>query len=203
MLLTVAGSSCSGKTTTARACAGLDRLVVHDFDEIGVPSTADVVWRQRSLEHWLRRALDHQRRGLDVLLLGQSPLGEVLAAPSAVRLDGIAACLVDVDDEERLRRLDARDPGRWPAAARQAFVNWAQWHRGHAADPQHRPEVLTAGGWEEMVWQRWRDWRRGDPRWTVSVINTGGRTVEESSADLVAWVEAARSGSGPIHPRTS
>jgi hypothetical protein len=74
MLSTVAGSSCSGKTTTARACADLDHMVVHDFDEIGVPSAADIRWRQRGMETWLRRVLDYQDKGLDVLLAGQSPL---------------------------------------------------------------------------------------------------------------------------------
>lgn len=62
MLLSGAGSSCSGKTTAARACAGMDGLVVHDFDEIGVPSSADVAWRQESLETWLRPVLDHHPR---------------------------------------------------------------------------------------------------------------------------------------------
>lgn len=44
------------------------------------------------------------------VLAGQSPLGEVLACPSAPALDGLAVCLMDVEDGERLRRLDARDP---------------------------------------------------------------------------------------------
>lgn len=124
--MTIAGSSCSGKTTAARTCAGIDGVVVHDFDEIGVPSTADTAWRQLSLEQWVQRVLDYQDQGLDVLLAGQSPLGEVLATPSAVRLDGIAACLVDVADHERLRRLEHRDPGKWQPDAERAFVEWAR-----------------------------------------------------------------------------
>ena len=50
VLLTVARSSCSGKSTAAGGCAGLAGVVVHDFDEIGVPSAADTGWRQRSTE---------------------------------------------------------------------------------------------------------------------------------------------------------
>lgn len=64
-------------------------------------------------EVWVRRTLEYQHRGIDVLLTGQSPLGEVLAVPSASLLDGIAVCLVDVADEVRRVRLDERDPGRW------------------------------------------------------------------------------------------
>jgi hypothetical protein len=192
MLLTVAGSSCSGKTTAARAWAGFDGLVLHDFDEIGVPSTADVPWRQRSLEQWLQRVVDYQDQGVDVLLLGQSPLGEVLASPSAMHLNGIAACLLDVADDERLRRLERRDPGKWRGEARRSFIGWARWHRGHAADPRYRPEVITTGGWRRMVWERWSSWTSSDPRWTVTVVDTTGRTVEQSSAELHRWVQAAR-----------
>lgn len=79
MLLTVAGSSCSRKTTAGRACADLPNLAVHDFDEVGVPDDADLRWRQRSMEHWLHRVLEYQSAGVDVLLLGQCPLGVVLA----------------------------------------------------------------------------------------------------------------------------
>ncbi|GLZ00940.1 hypothetical protein Acsp02_81920 [Actinoplanes sp. NBRC 103695] len=184
MLWSVAGSSCSGKTTAARACAELPGVVVHDFDEIGVPDGADLVWRQRSLETWLRRALSCQADGVDVILLSQSPIGEVLAAPSAPLLNGLAACLLDVADDERLRRLDRRDPGKWSPGQRQAFLNWAAWHRGHAADPGHHPEVLTRGAWPEMVWSRW------PPSWSVTTIDTTGRTPAESAAALRTWIQS-------------
>ncbi|MEV4619240.1 hypothetical protein AB0J74_11110 [Asanoa sp. NPDC049573] len=194
MLLTISGSSCSGKTTAARACADLPGLVVHDFDEIGVPVDADGEWRQRSMEDWARRALDYQESGLDLLLTGQSPLGEVLACPSAVDLDGIAACLLDVADDERLRRLERRDPGKWPPDRARSFVGWARWHRGHAADPRHLPEAITIGGWSAMRWHRWTGWSSGDPRWIVTVIDTTGKTVDRSTADLRDWIAAARAG---------
>jgi hypothetical protein len=195
MLLTIAGSSCSGKTTAVRACAGIDGLVVHDFDEIGVPAGAGKVWRQRSMEQWIQRVLRYQADGLDVLLAGQSPLGEVLASPSAVGLKGIAACLLDVDDELRRQRLEERDPGKWDADAKRSFAGWARWHRGHAADPRYRPEVITAAGYEHMRWARWSDWTSDDPRWAVRVIDTTGRSAEQSAAEVSQWVTGARSGS--------
>ncbi|WP_328474669.1 hypothetical protein OHA21_15825 [Actinoplanes sp. NBC_00393] len=164
MLLTIAGSSCSGKTTAAHAATKIEGLVVHDFDEIGVPAGADTTWRQRSMEEWIQRVLRYQADGLDVLLTGQSPLGEVLASPSAVKLNGIAACLLDVDDQVRQRRLDDRDPGKWDADAKRAFIGWGRWHREHAVDPQHRPEVISAAGWEPMRWCRWNSWPATDRR---------------------------------------
>jgi shikimate kinase len=59
MLLKLTGSSCSGKSTLAVAVADrLQRVVVHDFDEIGVPQGADRHWRHRMTELWARR-VDH------------------------------------------------------------------------------------------------------------------------------------------------
>lgn len=145
MLLKLTGSSCS--TTLAHAVAarlGHD-IAVHDFDEIGVPCDAGKVWRHQANEVWIRRALEYQALGLDLLLTGQSPLGEVLATPSAPELNGISVCLVDVEDNIRLERLRRRDGHKWSSGQEQAFLNWSAWHRGHAADPQHQPEVVT--GW--------------------------------------------------------
>jgi hypothetical protein len=192
MLLTIAGSSCSGKTTAARACAEIERLVVHDFDEICVPVGADTTWRQLSTEQWIRRVLRYQAEGLDVLLTGQSPLGEVLASPSATELNGIAACLLDVDDRVRWHRLDNRDPGKWDADAKRSFIGWARWHRGHAVDPHHQPEVITAAGWESMQWSRWSTWPTTDRRWTVRIIDTTERSVEQTAADMAQWIADAR-----------
>jgi hypothetical protein len=192
VLLTIAGSSCSGKTTAVRACAEIDGLVVHDFDEIGVPAGADIKWRQRSTEQWIQRVLSYQAVGLDVILTGQSPLGEVLASPSATELNGIAACLLDVDDEVRRQRLEGRDPGKWDVDAKRSFIGWARWHRGHATDPRHLPEVITANGYERMEWARWSGWPSSDHRWAVRVIDTTKRTAEQSATDIRRWVADAR-----------
>jgi hypothetical protein len=43
-----------------------------------------------------------------------------------------------------------------------------------------------------MRWDRWHDWSSGDPRWTVRVIDTTGRAVEESAADITQWIADAR-----------
>ncbi|OIJ68435.1 hypothetical protein [Streptomyces mangrovisoli] len=199
MLLTLTGSSCSGKSAIARALAArLDRLVVHDFDEVGVPDDADRVWRHRTTEMWLCRALEYQRRGLDLLLTGQSPLGEILAVPSAPLLEGIAVCLVDVSDQVRRRRLTERDPGRWDAPAVEAFLGWADWHRKHAQDPRHRPDAITDDSWSEMVWGRWTDWTATDRRWSTEVIDTTDRSLADSTDQVELWAvnqrEALRSG---------
>lgn len=191
MLLVLTGSSGAGKTTLARGVAR-PGLRVHDFDEVGVPSDADTVWRQRTGEHWLRQAIAIQAHGDDLLLTGQSPLGEILATPSATALDGIAICLVDVAEDERHQRLAGRDPDLWSAAQLDAFAGWARWQRGHARDPQYHPEVIVDGGWPAMRWDRWRDWTAADSRWHTTILDTTGRPVDESTAALAGWVDQQR-----------
>lgn len=179
-------------------------IAVHDFDEIGVPDDADLEWRQRSLELWIRRAVDYQMVGIDLLLTGQSPLGEVLAAPSADRLDGIAVYLVDVADETRRQRRAQRDPAGGPPDAVEAFTNWTAWHRQHAADPRHRPDVLTAGSWPRMAWHRWTAWSASDPQWCTRTLDTTDHPIAASIAALAAWVveqrDLNRVGTLPLAP---
>jgi hypothetical protein len=190
MLLVLTGSSCAGKSTLAFAQAGrIDRLAIHDSDESGVPSDPPPHWRNHNTEEWIRRALEYQADGVDLLLTGQAPLGEILAAPSAPRLDAISVCLVDVSDDVRGRRLAERDPGRWSAEEVDRFNRWAAWHRGHARDPRHHPEVITAESAPMMAWDRWSDWTADDPRWRVHIIDTtsGSRTDE-----LSRWITEQR-----------
>lgn len=148
MFFLLFGSSCSGKTLAVDALRGrLDALAIYDFDEIGVPAGADLAWRHRADEEWVQRALEHQVRGTDLLLAGQTPLGELLAVPSASRLEAISACLLDCDDSTRASRLQARGP-EWlsrTCGTVPDYLNWADWMRGHAADPRSRIEVIRGG----------------------------------------------------------
>lgn len=196
MLLYLTGSSCSGKTTLALPMAQRVRgLVVHNIDDAGAV-------RDAPSEFWVRRALEYQDHGLDVLVVGQAPLGEILATPSAPLLEGIAMCLVDVADSVRRVRLEQRQPGVWDASAVDAFVQWAAWHRGHARDPRYRPEVLVAGDKPGLAWHRWTQWSADDPRWSVRVIDTTDQPLERSLDQLEAWIteqrQALRSGRLPL-----
>ena len=99
-------------------------LEIHDFDEIGVPADADMAWRHRANEQWVQRALAAER---DFVLAGQTPLGELLAAPSAARLDVISACLLDCDDTERLVRMRSRGDD-WAARFGNNLDDFVHWH---------------------------------------------------------------------------
>ncbi len=188
MLFLLFGSSGAGKTFVLPLLRRrLPRVAVHDFDEGGVPSGADTAWRHQRNERWVERALDYQALGVGVVLAGQTPFGELLATPSADRLDGVAACLLDCDDAVRTARLKARGDA-WFARTGgdlEAYLNWAEWMRRHAADPGFRQDVIRGDDdTTVMRWERWSDWSAGDPRWRVRVVDTSQRPVEAVADDL-------------------
>jgi hypothetical protein len=196
MLFLLFGSSAAGKTFALNALRDrVEVLAIHDFDEIGVPPGGDTAWRQQANEQWVRRALEYQAAGIDLLLAGQTPYGELLAAPSATRLEAISACLIDCDDDTRVERLQAggREWFERSGGDLQDYLNWAAWMRRHAADPSWRTDVIQidAEG-TEMQWSRWIDWRVGDPRWRVRVIDTSAVPVEEVAARLIEWIHEER-----------
>lgn len=192
MLFLIFGSSCSGKTTLLDALrARRPELEVHDFDEIGVPADADTAWRHRANEQWVQRALAADG---DVVLAGQTPLGELLATPSASQLDAIAACLLDCDDTERLARMRRRGDD-WAARFGDNlddFVHWGGWMRGHARDPRFQPFVIQERCEPSMQWARWSEWRANDPRWRVRIVDTSRVSVDEVVGELERWIEEER-----------
>ena len=199
LLLLVTGASCAGKTTAIESLRSrtLD-IEVHDFDEVGLPSNADKPWRRNANEAWVRHAISADR---PVVLAGQSPFGEILAAPSATSVDGVAGCLFDCNDWVRVERLVAR--GRPPADQHQ--LSWAAWHRLHSCDPQWEQHVIKAPQAAEARWYRWDRWQRGDPRWQFDVVDTSSLTPAACTDWLAAWIarqiEMVRSGQLPLSGR--
>jgi hypothetical protein len=192
--LLVSGASGAGKSSV-RALAGpalaprVESVELRDLVEI--PRFPDLAWRQRTTECAVQRALALEAEGRHLMLAGDPVApGELLAAPSADRLEGTAICLLDCAAGAQSARLRARgdDPALLPD-----HVAFAGWMRRHAADPEWMPHVLTGGGWPEMRWERWADWRRGDPRWQVHVIDTTALTVAEVAAQVRAWAQDALS----------
>jgi hypothetical protein len=206
VLFLLFGSSAAGKTVVLSELRGrVADLAIHDFDEVGVPSGADTAWRHRAIEQWVCRALEYQAEGVDLLLAGQTPFGELLAAPSASRLDAISACLLDCDDATRTARLRERGP-EWftrTGGDLQDYLNWAAWMREYAADPSARAEVIKHEGIvDEMRWSRWSDWQANDPRWRVRVLDTSTLPIKGVADELVDWIteerELLRSGAHPL-----
>jgi hypothetical protein len=196
VLFLLSGSSGAGRTTLARAVGDrVDDLAVHELGELadrpwqGEPG---FVYRREPVERVIARAREYERSGVDMLVT-EGVLGELLAAPSATGLDGIAACLVDCNDDARLRRLRARDDGRvgdphqlWD------FLAWALWLRRHSIDPQTFAGPIRGDGDTTWAWERWEGWHAGDPRWTTFVLDTTEETVDTSADRLAVWIAEQR-----------
>jgi hypothetical protein len=158
-------------------------------DVVPIPAYPDLAWRQRSAEQVVRRALELQAGGRHLLLSGDPVApGELLAAPSADGLDAVAVCLLDCRPEVLRERLRGRGD---PPGAIPHHLAFAEWMRGHVADPAWRPEVITTAGWDEMCWDRWSALRRGDARWRFDTIDTSDLTIEQVAGELLGWARRA------------
>jgi hypothetical protein len=200
MFFLVSGSAASGKTTLVRLLPSqVSDVVCHDADEL---PAADAHTRWQLLEQWVQQALVAQAHGSDFLLTSQSPLGELLACPSAPQLGGIAACLLDCADHVRIERIRARgiDPG-WPPT--QHTLNWASWHRMHAYDPQWEPHVITHASPFPQHLGRWHDWTRGDPRWQVVRVDTTDLTIADTVQYVRNWIVATQTRPCVLAPSTN
>jgi hypothetical protein len=189
MFFLVSGASASGKSTVAKTLSSrLENVVCHDYDERIV---TDEYTRCKQLEEWVQLALKSQQEGQDFLLTSHSPLGELLACPSARLLSGISACLLDCSDRVRIQRMRKRgiDP-RWPPT--QDVLNWAAWHRMHAWDPQWEQHVIIGNGPPEHSYNVWVNWKQTDERWHVSVIDTTGAGIEQMLDMITEWVQTER-----------
>ncbi|HTU97016.1 MAG TPA: hypothetical protein VMF14_14315 [Solirubrobacteraceae bacterium] len=195
MLLLVTGASGVGKSTVRAIVAprlSPELECVELSDLTPAPRAVTLSWRQRAAEVAVRRAVQLQESGGHLLLAGDPvPAAEIVAAPSAPRLDALAACLLDATPEAQEERLAARGdpPGLLPH--HQAFADWM---RGQASDPLHRTHVVSDGGWEQMRWDRLP---RLAGEWRMHVIDTS-QMVPTAVADAVAdWCRRALSGEAP------
>ena len=196
MLFLLTGSSGAGKSSVlAELPALVDDLLPLDVDELRPPADVTRAWWQEQVESLVRRSVEAQRRGLDAIVTGWTPLGEILAAPSAVELDGIAAMLLDCDDTTRAARLEARaGAGEWWSGQESVAdaLRAAAWMRRHALDPQRQQDALRVGSWDGMRWERWVGWRESDPRWVVEPLDTTLLSVGEVADRIAAWISRGR-----------
>jgi energy-coupling factor transporter ATP-binding protein EcfA2 len=199
MFLLVTGASGAGKSTVRRVVApelspDIDCVELHHVSS--VPASPTIAWRQHATEDAVQRAVELQAQRRHLLLCGDPvAAGEVIAAPSAVELDAIAVCLLDLSAEAQTNRLTKRgdDPGL--LADHHAFADWM---RGHAQDPRHKPHVLSAHGWEGMRWQRWTGIDPPSDSWGMDIIDTSELAPHEVAAEVVRWCRRALHREAPV-----
>ena len=198
MLLLVTGASGAGKSTARQAIArALSPEVecVELGDVVSVPRHPTIAWRQEATEAVVQRALELQVDGRHLLLSGDPvAAGEVMAAPSAAQLDGIAACLLDLDPEAQAARLAERGDDPSLLVHHQAFADWM---RAHARDPQHMLNVLTTDSWDAMRWDR-LDIAPADGRWDMRVLDTSDLSREQVAAEVLRWCRDTLAGRAPV-----
>ena len=195
MFLVVTGASGAGKSTVRRAIAptlasdGVECVELHDV--IHVPTVPTIAWRQQAVEAAVRRAVGLQARRRHLLLSGDPvAVGEVVAAPSADRLERIAACLLDLDADAQATRLGER--GDDPTLL-EHHVAFADWMRAHARDPEHMPHVLRTNAWPQMRWERGIE-----GSWDVHVIETSRLSREQVADAVLGWARRALVGQAPV-----
>jgi broad-specificity NMP kinase len=199
MFLLITGASGAGKTTVREAVAPALAPAVESVELrhlVPFPAVPTIAWRQQAAEAAVRRALELQADGRHLLLAGDPvAAGEVLAAPSADAVDGIAVCLLDVNAETQTERLAGRGYDSGLLRDNHAF---AAWMRGHARDPRHMLDVLTTGGWEAMRWDRLSAANLADGSWGMELIDTSSLTRDQVAAEVLAWCERAVNGHAPL-----
>ncbi len=198
MFLLLTGASGSGKSTVRELVA--DELATEvDCVELGhvagIPPAPTIAWRQQAAEAAVHRALDLQAVGRHLLLAGDPvSAGEVIAAPSADRLDAVAVCLLDVNAEAQAARLAQRGDDPRLVGDHQAFAGWM---RAHAQDPNHMPQVLSTNGWDAMRWERLRRFDLRTGGWGMHVLDTSVRTPDEVADQILTWCRQALRGQAP------
>lgn len=199
MMFLVSGASGMGKSTvrgflaedlpSGFACIELE-------DVLPAPLHPDTRYRQQAAGAAVRRALELQAEGRD-LVLASDPVaaGELLAVPEAEGLNGIAVCVLDADESVQRERLSDRGETEEALGHHAAF---ARWMRGHARDPQHMQHVLISGGLDGMHWERWTGLTAGDPRWGMVVIDTTLLDQAAAGHAVRQWIDDVRTGRAPV-----
>lgn len=197
MLLLVTGASGVGKSVArVHAMRELDESFegAELFTLGPIPAVPTIAWRQEQTELAVRRALDLEAEGRHLLLAGDPiAAGEVLAAPSADRID-VAVLLLDADETIHSARLDERQD---PPELRHLHHGYAAWMRQHAVDPSYVPEALTTDAWPQMRWERWVG-REPGPEWAMTVLDTSRLDVADVAHRVAEWCRDAVAGQVPV-----
>jgi hypothetical protein len=186
MLFLVTGASGGGRTTVRKLIEAelAGEIVACELATLGLTPQWTLRWRHKAVEQAVQRALREQEAGKDFLLCGEPvPPGELYAAPSATKLDGIQVCLLDVSPDAQVQRKMHGDP----ADLIPFHVAFAEWMRHHVRDHRCRPEVIMNEGWEEMRWDVWTADEVTTVPWQAQIIDMSNRKPVEVANAVASW----------------
>jgi GTPase SAR1 family protein len=181
----IGGASGSGKTAVIPALKEelSSNFLIYDFDDIGIPENANTSWRQEATEKWLQKIISDQK---DVCLLGQMVLGEIMACPTAAKLEKINYCLLDVYDFERIQRIESRGS---KGEATQGMLNWASWLRMHTKDLQWTQSVIKESSWQNMNFSVWDGMHQWPAKVNTYILDTTKQTILQTAQLLSKWIK--------------
>jgi broad-specificity NMP kinase len=120
----ITGTSGAGKTTLINSLKlklPKSSFEIYDFDEVGVPSNADTVWRQGTTDFWLTKAKENSAQKKSTIICGVTVPSEILSSSKKPDLP-IYFGFIKVADEIIKQRLKARG---WDDKLIQDNINWA------------------------------------------------------------------------------
>jgi hypothetical protein len=190
VLFLVTGASGVGKSTVRELVAPRlgPTFTAVELGDLASTAAVSMRWRQETAEIAAVRAVELAPSGRHLLLCGDPVApAEVVAAPSADRVGGVAVCLLDATPEAQTSRLTGR--GDDPALL-DAHLGFGQWMREHTVDPVPRLDVLTQ---DPAPGARWGRIARlvECGRWRVTVVGTTDRRPQDVADDVEAWIRRA------------
>src|SRR5262249_30187259 len=93
---------------------------------------------------------------------------------------------LDCQDVVRLDRLRMRGA----LGATQEMLSWAAWQRVHAVDPQWRQDVICGAQLDEMRWERWTSWQRGNASKQLAPPSLA--SIKSSNTSLLGCAQSGR-----------
>ncbi len=181
----IIGASGSGKTAVLSQIQ-LPGHTLLDFDSIGVPENADAQWRQSATEEWIATMLNSGEES-KTCLFGQMVLGEILACPSAKKIQEINICFLDCSDTTRIQRLKERTH----ILTNQHTLNWASWLRMHHHNPQWEQHVIKEHAISLLDFSRWDKKESWADLATLFFCDTTQLSISQVSTMIEEWVKEA------------
>lgn len=139
----ITGTSGSGKTTVMEHLKEQlppSHFVVHDFDEVGVPSDADQTWRIATTQYWVEKAQQYAAQNKVAVVCGVTVPSEVLQTIKDTALQPCFAFL-KIDVATIKQRLQARG---WHEQLIQDNINWAHFLESAVRATKHHLAIESS-----------------------------------------------------------